>query len=210
MPKVQLIFAAMSFFTQLLADLTALGWIDWVVTITALIYVVLAARANVWGWAFGIVSCALWAYASFVLYDLYLDAFLQLFYVVMGGWGIYSWLYGGKNGQERAITQLLPGTHVALLLLGAILTFLFGYLFQTYTEAAATYWDAGTTMFSIIATFLLVRKHRENWLYWIIIDLCYAGLYYSRGALLFAVLMIIYTIIAWRAWIYWGKEENVA
>jgi len=45
-----------TFFIKILQEAAALGWIDWTVTVTALVYVVLAARQNVWCWVWGIVS----------------------------------------------------------------------------------------------------------------------------------------------------------
>lgn len=190
---------------QFLQDLAALGWLDWTVTITALIYVVLSARNSPWGWPFGIVSCALWGYASFFEYDLYLDAILQLFYVVMGFIGLNAWLRGGAAGGVLPISRTTPTQHAWVLAIGLLSGLLFGYAFS-HTAAAATYWDAFTTTFSILATVLLVRRQLENWLYWIVIDLAYVGLYFSRGAILFALLMVIYVIIAAFAYRSWSKQ----
>ena len=38
-----------------------LHWIEITAVITGIIYVILAARENVWCWSFGIVSAALWS-----------------------------------------------------------------------------------------------------------------------------------------------------
>ncbi|MEL7219993.1 MAG: nicotinamide riboside transporter PnuC [Bacteroidota bacterium] len=200
---------------QFIQDLQSLGLLDWVVTLTALIYVVLSARNNPLCWVFGIISCALWAYASYAYYDLYADALLQVFYVVMGFVGLYNW-QNGRAKQEDTLDSPLPETkslpinrasvqqHVIYITIGLTSGLLLGYAFKD-TAAAATYYDALTTSFSIIATIMLVRRNIENWLYWIIIDLAYAGLYYSRGAILFAVLMIIYVVIAFFAYWHWRR-----
>ncbi|MEL6972938.1 MAG: nicotinamide riboside transporter PnuC [Bacteroidota bacterium] len=189
---------------QLLQDISALGLIDWATTLTALVYVILSARNNPWCWPFGIVSCALWAYASYVQYDLYLDALLQVFYVVMGFVGLYQWLQGGEDGGVLPITQMKPREHLWVIGVGLLSGLLFGYAFS-YTSATATYWDALTTSFSILATILLVRRQLENWLYWIAIDIVYSGLYFSRGAILFALLMLLYVVIASFAYRSWSK-----
>lgn len=198
----------MNFWTTLLNDLAAMGWVDWTTTITALIYVILAARDNVWCWFFGIISCSFWAYASYAYYQLYLDALLQVFYVGMSFWGIYRWQRGGQGGKELPISRFPWTIHLGLITLGLFLSGVFGVLFASYTGAAATYWDASTTIFSVIATLLLVQRKMENWLYWIVIDLLYAGLYYSRGAALFAVLMVLYTVIAFFAYRNWRRKER--
>ncbi|MEL7422915.1 MAG: nicotinamide riboside transporter PnuC [Bacteroidota bacterium] len=190
---------------KLLQDISTLGLIDWATTLTALVYVVLSARNNPWCWPFGIISCALWAYASCFQYDLYLDALLQVFYVVMGFIGLYQWLKGGEDGGVLPITLMKSREHLWVIGVGLLSGLLFGYAFS-YTSAAATYWDALTTSFSILATILLVRRQLENWLYWIAIDIAYSGLYFSRGAILFALLMLLYVVIASFAYRSWSKE----
>jgi nicotinamide mononucleotide transporter len=95
--------------------------------------------------------------------------------------------------------------HLVYLLIGGVGGLLLGYLFS-YTTAAESYWDAYTTAFSVLATVMLVGRRLENWLYWIVIDLAYAGLYYSRGALLFALLMVVYTLIAMYAYRKWRAD----
>ncbi|WP_367388058.1 nicotinamide riboside transporter PnuC [Lewinella sp. LCG006] len=190
--------------TQLVQEIAALGWLDWIVTITALIYVVLSAKNNPWCWPFGIVSCTLWAYASYG-YGLYSDVLLQIFYVVMGFWGWYNWQKGSAQGGAMPISRMTPTAHLLYISVGIVAGGLLGYLFSN-TNAAATYWDAFTTTFSVLATVMLVRRQLENWAYWIVIDLAYAGLYYSRGAVLFALLMMVYTIIAVYAFDTWKEQ----
>ncbi len=186
-------------------EAAALSWIDWAATVTALVYVVLAARQYIWCWFWGMVSCSLWAYASFAFYQLYLDALLQVFYVVMSAIGLYQWKYGGSGGGEAKIRRLSGEQHLFVLLAGGLLAYLFGYAFEQYTPAAATYWDATTTVFSVFATLMLVQKVLDNWLYWIVVDALYVWLYVSRGAWLFALLMVVYTVIALLALLSWWK-----
>ncbi len=196
-------------FREIIREALALSWIDWAATLTALLYVILAARVNIWGWVWGIISCSLWAYASFVFYELWLDGLLQLFYVAMGVVGIYQWRYGGREGSAMPIQTLRPAQHGWLLLGGLAASLLFGYFFDEYTPAAATYLDAFTTVFSVIATLILVKKVLENWLYWIVVDAVYAYLYASRGALLFALLMAVYVIIAAFAFFRWRRAYGL-
>ena len=195
----------MDYLTHIFQEIQQLSWVDWAATITALLYVILAARQNNWCWFWGIVSCSLWAYASFAFYQLYLDALLQVFYVVMSIIGWYQWKRGGKGQTERPISRLTLKQHLIYIGIGISLSIVFGYFFGAYTSAAATYWDAFTTTFSILATIILVQKYLDNWAYWVVIDLAYAGLYASREAYLFTFLMLIYTAIALVAFLNWRK-----
>lgn len=196
----------MTLLEKIAAEALALGWIDWTVTITALIYVALAARENSWCWPWGIVSCGLWAYSSYAFYSLYLDALLQLFYVFMGFVGWYQWKAGGNQETAAPILRWPFRQHVPYLIAGTLLSLVFGYFFDEYTAAAATYLDAFATIFAMLATWLMARKLLENWLYWIVIDAALIYLYASRGAWLFSGVMVIYTGIAVMAYLAWKKR----
>lgn len=197
----------MDLLAQIIDHARAFSWVDWITTLTAIIYVVLAARENIWCWFWGIISCSFWAYASFVFYQLWLDALLQIFYIVMAFVGFYQWK-DRKAGSEA----LKPTTHLSTrehLTYWAILlpaTFLFGYFFANYTPAAATYADAFTTVLSVVATFMLVQKKLETWLYWILADGLYIWLYGRQGAYLFSLLMVVYVVIAADGYFRWRRQ----
>lgn len=176
--------------------------LDWFTTIMALLYVILAARNNSWCWLFGAVASATWAYVDVVQYQLYSDAGLQAFYFLMAGVGLYNWQKGGGQQQNLPIQHMSKVDHLYLLVGGTVAGLLLGYFVGENLPAAATYWDALTTTFSIGATVFLLQRKLENWLYWIIIDLLYVGIYWSREAWFFALLMVVYTLIA--AWAYWN------
>lgn len=196
----------MDILTQILEQIRALSWIDWTATITAIIYVVLASRENIWCWFWGIISCSLWAYASFVFYNLWMDALLQVFYVIMAVIGWYQWRAGRQNDEIRPTTHLSLQEHLSYAAILIPASFLFGYFFSEYTTAAATYPDAFTTILSVIATLALVQKKLETWLYWVLADGLYVWLYARQGAYLFSLLMVIYVIIAANAYFQWKKR----
>ena len=182
--------------------------IDWIVTITAIIYIFLAARENIWCWFFGIISCSTWAYSSLVNYQLYLDAIVNVFYVIMAFVGIYQWRYG-SNKSRLPITTMRFSDHWKVVLIGMLGGVFYGYLFDEFTAAEATYLDALTTVFALLTTVLVIQKKLENWLYWIAIDLVYIHIYISRGAFLFVVIMLIYIGIAISGYINWRKKIKV-
>ncbi|MGB3801591.1 MAG: nicotinamide riboside transporter PnuC [Lewinella sp.] len=194
--------------------------IEWLATLTALVYVYLAARDNNWCWLFAAVSAALWAYQSFVVYRLVSDALLQVFYLIMAGVGIYKWqrndpsppaentlddLAIADSPPESGIGHMSLREHALTIGLGVLGGLLLGAVVGSYTNATSTYADATTTVMSVIATFLLIARRLENWLYWVILDTAYFFIYLRSGALLFALLMVLYVIMAvygyrnWRA-----------
>jgi len=195
---------------ELLKQLQSQTPIEWLAVITGLIYVILAAKEKNTCWIFGIISTATWGYASYFNYDLYVDALLQFFYTAIGFYGIYNWQFSNNgSGSYLPISNLQGKHHLGIVGGGLGLSVIVGYSFSAYTQAASTYLDSITTVFSVAATFMTIHKKIDNWIYWVVIDIIYVYLYFSRGALLFGVLMIVYTIIALFGWINWKRQLNV-
>ncbi|MFK7937357.1 MAG: nicotinamide riboside transporter PnuC [Saprospiraceae bacterium] len=187
----------------------AMHWTEVFSVLFGIIYLVLAARQNPLCWWFGIVGCLLWAWAAFNLYDLYVDTLLQIFYVGISFLGIYQWKYGSEKKTELPITYLTRREHLMVIIGGLILTAVVGFLFDNYTDAAASYLDTFTTVFSVIITFMVIQKKMDNWAYWFVIDSVYVYLYWSRGGYLFALLFVVYLFIVVAGYFSWKRDlEN--
>ena len=185
----------------------AQNWMDWTILITSIFYIILAARENIWCWLFGIISCSLWGYVSFNA-NLVADGWLQVFYVGISFWGIYEWKFQKQSikDEDLKVSELSLFQHFKIIAIGILISFPLVYFLQKYSFAEAIYLDSLTTVFAIIATFMVARKIIENWLYWIVIDVIYIYLYGSRGLWMLAVIMVIYIVIAVFGYFNWKKE----
>jgi nicotinamide mononucleotide transporter len=178
--------------------------IESVAVFSSILYVILAAKQNIWCWTAAGVSVILYIYICFTA-QLYPETGLQIFYLMMAFYGYYNW---NKNDENLQITQLTIGKHLSLILAGAIITFLVGFYFATYTDSKMPIVDSFTTVFSIIATYMVTKKILENWLYWIVIDAVSVYLYFSRDLHLTSLLFIAYTIIAIAGYFTWLNNKT--
>ena len=194
---------------QFIADVENQSAFDWIVLLSGILYVVYAARNNPVCWIWGIISCAILAYMSTTKYMLYADGMLNVFYVIMGVIGIYHWQFGKKGG-SLPITRISIERIITYIIVGIIASIAISYLLGNYTQAAATGLDSFTTVFSIIATIWLVKRYIENWILWILVDIAYMYLYWSRGAVLYFVLFIVYTAIAFQGYMTWRRLIKMA
>lgn len=187
--------------------LQQMSWIEVGAVITGIIYVVLAARENIWCWSFGIVSSILSIYL-FITVKLYAEAFLYFYYVLAGIYGWWEW--GRTNGKEALqIGYQRPGYHIGFVLVGVALAFGLAQILAYYSDAQQPLIDAHTTIFSFIATYLATRKLLENWMYWIVIDAVSVWLYWDRTLYLYSLLMVAYTVIAaWGLWNWWQRMNK--
>ena len=178
--------------------------VETVAVVLSVLYVILATKQNIWCWAAAGISVALYIYICFSA-QLYPETGLQTFYFFMAFYGYFQW---NKNDGNLEIAQWTIGKHLLLILIGAITTFLMGFYFATYTSAKMPILDSFTTVFSIIATYMVAKKVLSNWLYWIVIDAVSIYLYFSRDLHLTSLLFIAYTIIAAFGYFSWLKQTT--
>jgi nicotinamide mononucleotide transporter len=168
-----------------------------------LLYIYFAAKNNPICWPWGIISSALWAYASWFQLHLLSDSILQVIYVILGFWGWYRWHYNKLN-QTRPISNLSFQWLSIYIWISVLISIGLGLMMKK-TSAAFPMTDAAISVFSITATLLLVKQKIENWLLWICINLISIPMFIIRGGPLFAVLFFIYFILSIRGWITWKK-----
>lgn len=171
----------------------------------SILYVILASKENIWCWGAGAISALLYVYICF-LAGLYAETGLQVFYLIMAFYGFYNW---NKKEQYLQIKEWKSGKHLFILFTGAIMSLIMGYYLTNFSSAKMPITDSFTTVFSIIATYMVVKKILENWLYWIIINLTLVYLYFSRGLHLTSLLFIIYTVIAVIGYFSWLKKIEI-
>lgn len=178
--------------------------IEWLIFICALVYVVLAAIENSGCWLFGILASMLSIYLCYQG-NLFLESGLQVFYVIIGIYGWYEWLYGSGN-TALEITSWSLSKNMYLIAAGCLIWIPFGYIAHRYSTQALPYLDAFITAFSIVATWMTTRKIIQNWIFWTIIDALAVVLYASREFYLIALLYVIYTLLAVIGYFQWKKR----
>ena len=170
----------------------------------SILYVILALKESIWCWGAAAISVILYIYICYTA-QLYPETGLQVFYLFMAFYGYYQW---NKNDSTLQIQQWTITKHLLILLIGAILTFLMGFYFSLYTNAALPLVDSFTTVFSVFSTYMVAKKVLGNWLYWIVIDAVSVYLYFSRDLQLTSLLFMGYTIIAIFGYFSWLKRNN--
>ena len=175
--------------------------IEWLGVLTGLLYVILISFKNITAWLFALLSSSIYVYLCFIS-NLFLETGLQLFYVAMA---IFGWLKWKKDSLENE-TNIIKWDyrlHLLNILISGSLTFIIGYIFDNFTSQANPYTDAFSTIFSLVATFMVTKKVLENWIYWVFIDAVCIYLFASRGLYLTSLLFILYTSIAVIGFFQW-------
>lgn len=167
--------------------------------ISGILYIILAAKENVWCWLAASISVCLYMYIN---YDLgyYSQAALQIFYLFMAIYGYVMW---NKLDPER-IKEWSAKKHLFIIFIGAIITFIIGFILTEYVEdSEQPILDSLTTVFSVFACYMVAKKVLGNWLYWIVIDSLIIYLYYIQGEFILALQFLVYIIIAVYGYFSW-------
>lgn len=173
------------------------------------LYVILAVKSNPWCWMAGIVSSALYIFFDLQL-KYYQDGILQLYYVLAGVYGWYLWTKISNPSEMSSGHRLIVQSYsyqklIPVLILGAVLTPAFGYLFSRFGNSYS-YIDSFTTVFSFIATYLTAKKIIESWQMWVLIDLVLILQYFLKGAYVSSGLYLFLAIMAFYGYLEWQKQ----
>jgi len=194
----------------LLASFAAIPAAEWLAVVLALGYLLLAVRQNPWCWVCAAASSAIY-FVLFARAGLFMQSALQVFYIAMAVYGWYAWR-GGRDAQAAPleVSTWTPTTHLMAIGAALLATAVNGWLLAPVGGGATPYVDALVAWVSVLATWMVARKILENWLYWIVIDLVAAGLYWTQGFHATTVLFLVYVAIAVRGFQAWRTDLVVA
>lgn len=169
--------------------------------------VVLIIRRSIWNYPFGIVMVILYA-KIFFDYQLYSDALLQIYFFLIQIYGLWYWLKG-RAPDGRIVVEVLPRRQYfgyALTAFGGWL--ILSTLMDTRTNAAYPYWDGAIAALSVLAQFLLARRHIESWHLWIVVDVLAIGLFAVKGLMPTSVLYMVFLCLATLGFFQWRRAAK--
>lgn len=167
--------------------------------VTGAAYTVLITYGSIWCWPAALLSSVAFIYLL-LQKKLIAETILQVFYVLMAVYGWVTW--GMSDGGLKVVTAGWEVNIVAIVLATMGMTAM-ALLLKKFTNARLPWVDSFTTVFSIMATWLMVNSVFENWIYWIVIDTVSIAMYFSRGLYLSTFLFAAYTILAINGLIQW-------
>ncbi|MEQ1976534.1 nicotinamide riboside transporter PnuC [Xenorhabdus sp. SGI240] len=212
-----------------------LSYIEAIGTIAGLLCIWLASQEKIINYLFGLINVSLFAVIFFQI-QLYASLILQIFFFAANIYGWYAWSRVNEQKQiELKIRWLNPKQMAvfaavsifAILIMTFNIDQIFGYMAKVVVLGlqgmgfniimpdlqpdAFPFWDSVMTVLSIVAMILMTRKHVENWLIWVIIDVISVVIYYYQGVLAMSLQYIILTGIALngaRLWIKAAKQAD--
>lgn len=180
-------------------------WAEVLGFLTGALCVWLVGRQSAWNWPIGIANNLVWI-LLFATAGLYADSGLQVVYIGLAVWGWANWVRG-QDGGALPVTGTGPTEWVMLAAAGVAGTAALTVLLDTATNSTVPFWDAVTTVLSLLATWGQAKKKWESWLLWIAADLIYIPLYFHKGLTLTALLYAGFLLLCVRGLIAWRRSR---
>jgi len=184
------------------------SWLEWFGVLTAFACIYLAAKEHILNWPISIVSSAAYALLYFQ-YKLYGDSFLQLYFLITAVYGWIFWLRK-KQHQEKPVVSLSGTEWFYTLAAVAGFTVILSLYLDKYTNTDVPYIDGFCTAMSFVAQFLMTRKVLQNWILWIVVDICYVPLLFYKELASTAVLYFVLIILAIMGYVDWKRTWKAA
>jgi nicotinamide mononucleotide transporter len=206
-----------------------MSYIEFFGTLFNLACVWLVAKKNIWTWGVGVIGSLLFL-SLFYQLRLYADVFEQVFFIITGliGWLMWSrspvhatpkeeedeegWL--GVETMIRSSTNLYLTVTCFVIAIGTVVgMYIIGHLNdwlpnQFPDEASFLFLDVTTTVWSFVATVMMMQRRMECWTLWIMVDLTGIGLYFAKDVPFIAALYVVFLFIAVKGQIDWVNTRE--
>lgn len=140
--------------------------------------------------------------------NFYGEVLENIFYFVTMIWGIFVWFKNmttTEDGANYVKTKRFTPLQWSLSIVGTIIaTIGMGFVLDKIGSAQA-YTDAATNVMAIFAQILMVRRYREQWIWWLVIDLFCIKLWLVAGNWSMVAMYVAWTINCIYGWYNWTK-----
>lgn len=175
--------------------------------ISGVISVVLCAKGKISFYYIGFVQTISYLILSWQN-RFYGEVAENIFYLVTMIMGVVMWqkkMVENKDGTKQVETRKFTLVQWLLSAVSTIvLTIGLGY-FLGSINSAQPFTDAATNVLAIFAQILMIRRYREQWLWWLIIDVLCIKLWWVAGNWSMVAMYVAWTINCIYGWYNWTK-----
>ena len=183
--------------------------------IAGVISVVLCAKGKLSFYFIGFVQTISYLFLAWQN-CFYGEVIENVFYLVTMVWGIFIWkksMTKNDDGTSDVTAKKFSVVQWVLSIVGTVVaTIAMGYWLTTIGSAQA-YTDAATNVMAIFAQLLMIWRFREQWIWWIVIDLLCIKMWFVAGNWSMVAMYIAWTanyVYGWYNWTKLNKQQNEA
>ena len=188
------------------------SWISIVCGVTGVISSILCAQGKISFYFIGFIQTGTYLVLSWQN-KFYGEVLENLFYLVSMIWGIFVWKKNSQVDENDSANVQAKKLSLRMWLLLGITTIIgtgvLGYLLDSIGSSQA-YLDAATNVMAVYAQLLMVRRYREQWAWWLGVDICALILWINAGNWSMVVMYIVWILNCCFGWYHWTKLEKAS
>ncbi len=171
--------------------------------VTGIISVVLCSQRKISFYFFGFIQLFTYMYLAWQQ-KFYGELVENIFYIITMIIGIVTWLTNYNKDEQIVESKRLSNIQLSIISsIMILLCILFGYYMSNYTDNTQPYMDAFSTIPAFIAQTLLMMRYREQWIFWIIIDIVSIFMWGIVGNWIMVIQFIFWTLNCLYGYIKW-------
>ena len=187
------------------------SWYGIVAGIAGCISVVLTAKGRWMMYPIGFIQNFTYTVLAFQN-KFYGEVFEQVFYIVTMIWGMVAWarnMHTNEDGTQDVNTRKFSVKDWIFTVVGVLIgTWAFGKVLIAM-GANQAYTDAATNVMALFAQVLMVKRYREQWVLWLLIDLFCIKMWWVAGNWSMVAMYIAWTTNCIYGWINWTKLNKM-
>ncbi len=179
--------------------------------IAGVISVVLCAKGKISFYFIGFVQTISYLYLAWSN-AFYGEVIENVFYLVTMVWGIFLWKKNMQKNEDGTSDVKAKKFNWWKWLISVVLTIIatviMGYFLDSVGSNQA-YLDAATNVMAIFAQLLMIWRYREQWFWWVVIDVICIIMWFNVGNWSMVAMYIAWTINALYGWYNWSKLNKI-
>jgi nicotinamide mononucleotide transporter len=184
---------------------------------TGMITVVLVAKGRISNYYFGVINVLLYGFIAFQS-QFYGEVMLNWgYYLPLQFIGYYIWTKNqNQDGVDEVnVARLSNRRRVMWVFLSGASILGYG-LFLKYLNGNLPFFDSASTTLSVIAQYLMIRRVKEQWAVWIVINIIsiymWADVYLTTGNSIAILVMwmayLVNSVYGWYNWTQLAKQQD--
>ena len=187
------------------------SWYGVVAGIAGCISVVLTAKGRWMMYPIGFIQNFTYTVLAFQNM-FYGEVIEQVFYIVTMIWGMVAWarnMHTNEDGTQDVNTRKFGLAEWLFTIAGVVIgTWLFGRVLVAM-GAAQPYTDAATNVMALFAQILMVKRYREQWALWLLIDVFCIKMWWVAGNWSMVAMYVAWTANCIYGWYNWTKLNKM-
>lgn len=188
------------------------SWLNIVAGLAGVVSVVMCAKGRTMFYFIGFIQT--FTYLALAWQNKFYGEVLEnLFYFVTMIWGIFEWKKNeikNEDGTEDVVARKFSPMMWVVSVAGTVVATVLMGLWLDNIGSSQAYTDAATNVMAIFAQILMVKRFREQWIWWLVIDLFCIKLWWVAGNWSMVAMYVAWTVNCIYGWVNWSKLNKKA